>query len=131
MLSSDIHFKPNQPLNQKRVFFLGRHGAWWEKCNSKLHTCEKKIQMCTPRNTYLRSTTAILTLSGSTHHPPYRGGVEGEGATPGKAASLGIYLAASAESGTAVRRRGREGGEGRREDRWGGARPQADRAGSQ
>lgn len=55
----------------------------------------------------------------------------GVGATPGKAASLGMYLAASAESGTAVRRRGREGREGRREDRWGGARPRADRAGSQ
>lgn len=85
--------------------------------------------MCTPLRAHLPSTTAILTLTGSTHHLPYRGGggvVEkgvGEGETPGKAASLGTSRAASAESGTATRRRrggkeekgkeGRTGGEER------------------
>lgn len=90
------------------------------------------------KNTDVHTSQHIPSQYNSHSHPKWvnppstlQRGVEGEGATPGKAASLGMYLAASAESGTAVRRRGRKGGEGRREDRWGGARPRADRAGSQ
>lgn len=69
--------------------------------------------MCTPRSTHLHSTTAILTLTGSTHHLPYGGeGGRGGMATPGKAASLGMNRTVSAESGTATWRGEVGGGKG-------------------